>query len=85
MNSPVTTSVTGQLSKIVTIAAGFVLFTETHPSFNNVIGVLFGLAGGVYYAYLKMSSNAASKPTVQMDRTKFEEQTSLLPTSAGKV
>merc|ERR550537_1225004 len=50
INSPVTTSVTGQLSKVVTIAAGFVLFTSSKPAANNVVGVALGLFGGLYYA-----------------------------------
>eukprot|EP01047_Picozoa_sp_COSAG01_P068579 COSAG01_NODE_9943_length_2295_cov_5.138434_1_plen_139_part_00 len=63
VNSPVTTSVTGQLSKVVTIAAGFVLFTSSKPAFNNVLGVALGLFGGLYYARLKiLASPSSSRP-----------------------
>lgn len=64
LNSPVTTSVTGQLSKVVTIAAGLVVFTDSNPTtWNNVFGVALGLSGGLYYAKLKMgSTEGQSKP-----------------------
>ena len=57
-NSPLTTSVTGQLSKIVTLGLGMVLFAEHKrggetTSIANVLGLLIGLAGGLIYAYVR--------------------------------
>ena len=49
-NSPLATSVTGQLKDAATTAAGLVLFGDVVFSANNLAGVALSLAGGVGYA-----------------------------------
>merc|ERR1711988_1358086 len=51
VNSPLTTSIVGQLSKILTIAFGYLMMTDAETiTVWNVIGVLVGLFGSVAYS-----------------------------------
>ena len=49
-NSPLATSVTGQLKDAATTAAGLVLFGDVVFSSKNLAGVALSLAGGIGYA-----------------------------------
>ena len=49
-NSPLATSVTGQLKDAATTAAGLVLFGDVVFSSKNLMGVALSLAGGIGYA-----------------------------------
>eukprot|EP00744_Colponema_vietnamica_P008014 GILI01011461.1.p1 GENE.GILI01011461.1~~GILI01011461.1.p1 ORF type:complete len:329 (-),score=18.11 GILI01011461.1:58-996(-) len=54
INSPLATSVTGNIKDIVSTFLGFVLFSDVTPTFQNIFGLLISLSGAAYYSYLKL-------------------------------
>ncbi|GBG93210.1 hypothetical protein CBR_g60598 [Chara braunii] len=61
VNSPLTTSVTGQVKDIATTLLGFFLFGDVIPGKLNTLGVIIGLVGGLWYSaemYLQRFRNA---------------------------
>lgn len=65
VNSPLTTSIVGQLSKILTIAFGYLCMQSSHPITPwNVFGVLVGLGGSVAYSVAKYQASKAAPITV---------------------
>jgi len=56
VNSPLTTSITGQAKNILTTILGVVIFHDLviHPI--NIMGLCINTAGGAWYAYLKWKS-----------------------------
>mmetsp|Transcript_11776 Transcript_11776/g.49613 ORF Transcript_11776/g.49613 Transcript_11776/m.49613 type:complete len:535 (-) Transcript_11776:87-1691(-) len=52
INSPLVTSVTGQIKDVLTTTLGFVMFPADAPIYApNVLGVCIGLLGGMHYSY----------------------------------
>eukprot|EP01105_Mastigella_eilhardi_P009158 TRINITY_DN2177_c0_g1_i2.p1 TRINITY_DN2177_c0_g1~~TRINITY_DN2177_c0_g1_i2.p1 ORF type:complete len:326 (-),score=116.17 TRINITY_DN2177_c0_g1_i2:346-1296(-) len=63
VNSPLTTSVTGQLKAIISTVAGLFMFGDIVVNKVLVIGLSISAGGGVYYAYIKYNQQqqAASR------------------------
>ena len=59
LNSGVTTSITGQMSKLVTMTVGLFLFVNTTYTAMNLAGLLIGLVSSFWYAYIKFAENRA--------------------------
>lgn len=53
LNSGVTTSITGQMSKLVTMTVGLFLFVNTTYTYTNLAGLFIGLISSFWYAYIK--------------------------------
>lgn len=53
LNSGVTTSITGQMSKLVTMTVGLFLFVNTKYTVMNLTGLFIGLISSFWYAYIK--------------------------------
>jgi solute carrier family 35 protein len=58
INSPLTTSITGQAKNILTTFLGVIIFNDLviHPV--NVLGLCVNGIGGVWYAYLKLTTTS---------------------------
>lgn len=54
VNSPLTTSITGQVKNILTTVLGVVIFNDLRIDPMNVLGLFVNGLGGVWYAYLKL-------------------------------
>lgn len=52
MNSPLATTVTGQMKDILTTGIGMFLFGDVMLEAKNLMGVAVGLAGGIGYSYV---------------------------------
>lgn len=52
INSPLATSVTGQIKDILTMALGVVLFRDVQYHPVNLLGLAVGLTGGISYSYV---------------------------------
>lgn len=70
-NSPLATSVTGQLKDAATTAAGLVLFGDVAFGFGNLAGVALSLAGGIGYAAV---AHAEGKREQQAGRQREQQQ-----------
>mmetsp|Transcript_36806 Transcript_36806/g.59516 ORF Transcript_36806/g.59516 Transcript_36806/m.59516 type:complete len:357 (-) Transcript_36806:98-1168(-) len=62
VNSPLTTSIMGQVKAIVQIGSGFILFDHAPITPFNVIGMAMSTLGSCYYAYLKIKDGSKAKP-----------------------
>eukprot|EP00873_Tetraselmis_striata_P039390 jgi/Tetstr1/459654/TSEL_005010.t1 len=62
-NSPLATSVTGQLKDLVMTSAGMVLFGDVIFNAVNITGLLIGLLGGVWYSYIGYKRTVAAAKT----------------------
>ncbi|BDA42559.1 UDP-N-acetylglucosamine/UDP-glucose/GDP-mannose transporter [Coccomyxa sp. Obi] len=51
VNSPLATTVTGQMKDILTTGLGMFIFGDVKFEPRNVVGVVIGLAGGIFYSY----------------------------------
>lgn len=54
VNSPLTTSVTGQAKNILTTILGVMIFNDLIIRPANVIGLCMNASGGIWYAWLKL-------------------------------
>jgi len=61
VNSPLTTSVTGQAKNILTTFAGILAFGLASTPML-VWGLTLGLLGSAYYSYVKFDEQARDKP-----------------------
>ncbi|KAK9803490.1 hypothetical protein WJX73_008278 [Symbiochloris irregularis] len=50
VNSPLATTVTGQMKDILTTGLGMFMFGDVHLEAKNVVGVVVGLTGGIAYS-----------------------------------
>jgi len=57
LNSGVTTSITGQMSKLVTMTLGLFLFVNTTYTTVNLIGLFIGLISSFWYAWIKYNES----------------------------
>lgn len=61
INSPLTTSITGQIKNIVTTLLGFCLFGGIAIGWEGIIGLILSTAASLWYAYLKYEQTASKK------------------------
>ena len=80
VNSALTQTVSGQAKDVVVVALGFVLFSDAHFDPLNLLGVVVGFAGSIFYAATKIApwcsvEHALGKLgfTAMMDDTKNRE------------
>jgi solute carrier family 35 protein len=59
INSPLTTSITGQIKNIATTLLGFILFGGISIGYDGIIGLILSSVASVWYAYIKYSQTAA--------------------------
>jgi len=57
LNSGVTTSITGQMSKLVTMTLGLFLFVNTTYTYTNLVGLGIGLLASFLYTYVKFQES----------------------------
>jgi len=55
LNSGVTTSITGQMSKLVTMTVGLFIFVNHTYSNMTLVGLFVGLISSFWYAYIKFA------------------------------
>ncbi|KAK9817301.1 hypothetical protein WJX72_012400 [[Myrmecia] bisecta] len=67
VNSPLATTVTGQMKDIITTGLGMFLFGDVVFNMKNLLGVCIGLAGGIVYSLLSYSERTR---VVKEDRSK---------------
>lgn len=56
VNSPLTTSVTGQAKNILTTILGVLIFNDLVIQPVNILGLCINACGGFWYAYQKLMS-----------------------------
>lgn len=59
INSPLATSVTGQIKDILTMGLGLLLFQDVSYHPVNVLGLLVGFAGGAAYSAVSFQEQRA--------------------------
>eukprot|EP00708_Paratrimastix_pyriformis_P003955 GAFH01002771.1.p1 GENE.GAFH01002771.1~~GAFH01002771.1.p1 ORF type:complete len:223 (+),score=76.90 GAFH01002771.1:331-999(+) len=61
-NSPLATSVTGQIKNIAQISLGMVWFGDVQYDPLNTVGLVIGIVASIWYGYLKYQQTASRKP-----------------------
>lgn len=56
-----TTSITGQMSKLVTMTVGLFLFVNTTYTVTNLAGLFIGLISSFWYAYIKFAESRSTQ------------------------
>ncbi|DBA94567.1 TPA: hypothetical protein ACH3X1_002152 [Trebouxia sp. C0004] len=51
INSPLATTITGQMKDIITTGLGMILFGDVQFSSKNLLGITLGLLGGILYSF----------------------------------
>lgn len=59
-NTPMATSITGNIKDTVVTAFGFFLFDDIEPSFMFVMGVAISFLGALCYSYSKIRTQTPS-------------------------
>eukprot|EP00741_Cyanophora_paradoxa_P023848 tig00021680_g23035.t1 len=59
VNSPLTTSIMGQVKAVIQIACGFLFFDRMQAKTLNIAGMVLSTAGALYYSYLKYEQQKA--------------------------
>jgi len=86
VNSPLATSVTGNIKDCLATLLGYLLFKDVVLQLVNVCGVLISLVGGIVYSYakLKESGKLGSKTTAYSINYDSSEEACFPELSVGK-
>lgn len=62
INTPLVTSITGQIKNIVTTLLSFVLFGGIAIGWDGILGLLLSTVASLWYAYIKFKQSASKQP-----------------------
>lgn len=76
INSPLTTSVTGQIKNIFTTGIGLFIFGDVQISFLLSVGLVLATLASVWYTHIKYVQQTKPKPAVPLDSAESAVATS---------
>eukprot|EP00466_Bigelowiella_natans_P016448 jgi/Bigna1/132817/aug1.19_g7525 len=74
VNSPLTTSVTGQLKNVLTTVLGMLIFPDVHINSTFLVGIGLGTVGGIMFSVHKFMESQKVKGESEADDTNEEPE-----------
>jgi solute carrier family 35 len=69
VNSPLATTITGQVKDIITISVGLFLFGDVKISAPNLVGLFLALVGSFLYSFVKYRMSSVARREANKNRT----------------